>query len=851
MSMRSAALLLFASAGRRGFALDFLGPVDGRPRNAQRHRERRRRSRAARCSTRAVGRGVTAVRGDLVLNLGLELQSLGYEVHVESAEDFPELDALKEFLPCRLNGQLKTLLDDGRSGDGPSLFPSLGTEGSSRWILCFSSRWSRFFATPSFRSSGVRWMWYVYQAPADRGQKQDMGAAMANADKVLFLREADREVWSRRAPVAPRGRGATGRVTTFRAFLRSVDLPRSSREDVRQQMGLKQDFVMTIMAAESCSTQLDVDTAGRLAAILQEKEKFASSWLVAIFGANPDQHGTKIHENILLLTDYAELLKYLSAADVHVSFAAWAQRDVLLAKALDVPVFSDARDDLAAAAPSVDFFALDDTTWPSLLSALAEHDPALSHRAAVGRAGGQLARSRGFFGELVRTRVQQLVDFLEESDPDPDREESGRLRVGVLAQLHDPSRWDQLWPCIRAVLEAAGKKTVNVLLTTTQPLEALKEPLAQVRANTSGAAAFASLRWSVLSRAENRGADIGIFLQQLLLARELSLESDVIFKLHTKKRKAWRDLMIEPLCGSVQVVQSILQQFESDRMLGMMGPTNLTWRKEGPTEHVAFDLAKFGFDPDALREMNFVWSLLKPPGQAGNELPPAAAWTIIAGSFYWIRAGLTWEEQILPMIPRLLDTMGPYHTGCHASGCSAALGLERLIPTLVALERRVAAAPAVPAVWASLASPPAAARRKEEKERTGSGGDDPGHRCLGPNDPEKSVKNTFLDFREQDAVMGERESVTFSRGISWSPGDTPLLPAADTPNTGKAQVTEGLHATPDAAIAVQKHKKHNAKCNPCVYLDAARHMALQSLAAEDPYVRLLITGRLDAEPLGR
>ena len=48
----------------------------------------------------------------------------------------------------------------------------------------------------------------------------------------------------------------------------------------------------------------------------------------------------------------------------------------------------------------------------------------------------------------------------------------------------------------------------------------------------------------------------GIFLQQLLLARELSLESDVIFKLHTKKRKAWRDLMIEPLCGSVQAAAS-------------------------------------------------------------------------------------------------------------------------------------------------------------------------------------------------------------------------------------------------------------------------------------------------------
>ena len=276
----------------------------------------------------------------------------------------------------------------------------------------------------------------------------------------------------------------------------------------------------------------------------------------------------------------------------------------------------------------------------------------------------------------------------------------------------------------------------------------------------------------------------------------------------------------------LQVVQSILQQFESDRMLGMMGPTNLTWRKEGPTEHVAFDLAKFGFDPDALREMNFVpwhpggagdsvhpllslrcffewrvfgcpsrwhsefskdhtsfwtqglqfrggqmpprskgwlqkfrrklfremphagwslvfrqpiedlsekptletlealylrpnrdcrggsfcvglgcgagvgqrlphpdkfnqpslvlprfevWSLLKPPGQAGNELPPAAAWTIIAGSFYWIRAGLTWEEQILPMIPRLLDTWNRTRTGRRRTGfpCpGASLGIR-------------------------------------------------------------------------------------------------------------------------------------------------------------------------------
>lgn len=39
--------------------------------------------------------------------------------------------------------------------------------------------------------------------------------------------------------------------------------------------------------------------------------------------------------------------------------------------------------------------------------------------------------------------------------------------------------------------------------------------------------------------------------------------------------------------------------------------------------------------------------------------------------------------------------------------------------------------------------------------------------------------------------------------------------------------------------------------NWCTTEDAERHRVLQYMAAEDPYVRLLIKGRLDAESLGQ
>lgn len=297
---------------------------------------------------------------------------------------------------------------------------------------------------------------------------------------------------------------------------------------------------------------------------------------------------------------------------------------------------------------------------------------------------GRLAVQSAFSGEAVTARVSHLLNFLK--SPADFLSVAAAPRIGIFVQLHYLELWQHLKPCIETVLKAAKNHTVDVILTTTHPLEDLADFLPALHASAPSA-----LRFSVLSRAENRGADIGVFLQQLLLARELSLGTDLILKLHSKGHGPWRKLMVSDLCGSVQIVQSIVDQFVGDPTLGMVGPLNFTWTKQGPTGHVAFGRAPFGFEPNAVRNMRIAWSFM-----SSRDLPPKSAWTIVAGSFYWVRAGLMeWEEEVLPRISALLGIMGAYKTNCCRTdvGCCVAYGLERIMPTLVATRGRVAAGP--------------------------------------------------------------------------------------------------------------------------------------------------------------
>ena len=282
-----------------------------------------------------------------------------------------------------------------------------------------------------------------------------------------------------------------------------------------------------------------------------------------------------------------------------------------------------------------------------------------------------------FTGAAVGPRVQHLVELLH-SQPTS----ATKPTIGIFLQLHDTKRWRDLWPCVEAVLNASDFYSVDVFLSTTHSPQALRPFIDKLQPDL-----YPALRFRLISQVENRGADIGVFLQQLLLARELFLGSHLILKAHTKKMKKWRDLMMDSLCGSPETVRNIVNKFLEDDDIGIMGPTNLTWRESGPNDHVAMKLQKPAFDKLAVGQMEFAWRVLT---NSETPLPPKRNWTIIAGSFFWTRPDLyVWEHEILPFIPRLLATMGVYKHGCMTVNCQVALGLERIIPTMIGGWKRV------------------------------------------------------------------------------------------------------------------------------------------------------------------
>ena len=145
--------------------------------------------------------------------------------------------------------------------------------------------------------------------------------------------------------------------------------------------------------------------------------------------------------------------------------------------------------------------------------------------------------------------------------------------------------------------------------------------------------------------------------------------------------------MMDSLCGSAKTVRNIVNKFLEDDDIGIVGPTNLTWRRDDPDDHVALKLHKPAFDKLAIGQMEFAWRVLT---NSETPLPPKRNWTIIAGSFFWTRPDLyVWDHEILPFIPRLLATMGVYKHGCNSINCQVALGLERIIPTMIGRWKRV------------------------------------------------------------------------------------------------------------------------------------------------------------------
>ena len=260
-------------------------------------------------------------------------------------------------------------------------------------------------------------------------------------------------------------------------------------------------------------------------------------------------------------------------------------------------------------------------------------------------------------------------------------------RVAMFLQIHNVSLWPALLPCMENVLKAVSSVKLYAITTSEENVEKLKAFTMQLKQD------YPSLSGVVVSLGVNKGADLGLFLQQLQLYEEMNFE--VLLKIHSKRKAEWRGLAVDPLCGSVAIVQKNVARLQNGSV-GMIGPSGLTWGPKARLKDVLLKLGTKGYNEVAMQGMEAAWSLISP----NTKLPKQKHWKIAAGSCFWVsrRHMKLWESKLFPAIPSILGNLSTgYKTGCDKAGdfsCLVTVGLERILPTLIQISGSVVEAEA-------------------------------------------------------------------------------------------------------------------------------------------------------------
>jgi len=243
-----------------------------------------------------------------------------------------------------------------------------------------------------------------------------------------------------------------------------------------------------------------------------------------------------------------------------------------------------------------------------------------------------------------------------------------KMRVAVFAQAAYLNMLPELQQCITNVgaAQANTGSTVDVYLST--PL-AQQSELPHITEKVKQATpALGVLEVSIT---QNKGADIGQFLQQMQSAA--GKEYDAILKIHTKGQDYILKPILRLLCGNSDSAQRIIASFAANPMLGLADADGyLAWKGPGsPFSQWAWQHKE--------QENDFrTWPLISP----GKPMPPEDAWTAAVYSFWWSRgSSVTNNPVLLKAVPRILAHMKfGYTTG---SRYLTEHALERLIGTLV------------------------------------------------------------------------------------------------------------------------------------------------------------------------
>lgn len=248
------------------------------------------------------------------------------------------------------------------------------------------------------------------------------------------------------------------------------------------------------------------------------------------------------------------------------------------------------------------------------------------------------------------------------------RTETDGTRVAVFVQAANPSLWGDMQSCIENVAVAhSGPLDVFVSATGSEARDSFQSSLAkskQLEKHIGGVKVQVDV-------VENKGADIGQFLQQL--QKIPNAPYDFLLKIHTKSDSKLRHWSLNSLCGNPGAVRKVMSRFASDKKLAMAGGKYMVFSWPHYNRHW---MSGGAWHPTEIGAMRRTWPMI-----SKRPLPSMSTCTIVANSFFWVRGDQLLEGDLPKAIPALLASMPyGYETGSAAQTSHA---LERLIPTMI------------------------------------------------------------------------------------------------------------------------------------------------------------------------
>jgi hypothetical protein len=276
-----------------------------------------------------------------------------------------------------------------------------------------------------------------------------------------------------------------------------------------------------------------------------------------------------------------------------------------------------------------------------------------------------------------------------------------------MIQVGNAEVWPDLLKCTQNVVEAFetedGMQThVYVTMHEDTP-EDFKET---VNRDLKKLRELGSLHIHVSGPHENRGADVGLFFEQMRTLQKSKQNHDLILKLHSKTDVVWRERALESLCGTKNHVLSLLSQFRGDPRLDMVAPLGTVFGPTTPYSQIFPHIAqkynapesgfpKNAFDTKTVHEMKRVLRRLNP--KLKNKLISDEHMLIAAGTMFWVRQSALRVDSALSLVESERSLL--------TKGYKKNLGLEhifeRVFPTAIHLRgKRIGESQPAPKIMA-------------------------------------------------------------------------------------------------------------------------------------------------------